>query len=95
MKVVRHCTVKVIPGKMGEFLKLQEKHDAVASRLGLPPHNRYSRISGESMQTLVYATEWDSFAAMEDFFEKLYADPEARVLCAKIAAVTESLEVVF
>jgi len=95
MKVRRQCTVKVIPGKMGEFLKLQEEHDAVARRLGLPPHQRYSRLNGESMHTLVYATEWDSFAAMEKFFEKLYADPEARKLSGQIADVTESHEVEF
>ena len=93
MKVIRHCTIKVIPGKMGVFLKLQEEHDALANRLGAPPHKRYSCISGESMHTLVYATEWDSLAAMEDFFEMLYVDLKVREVSAKIAEVTESHEV--
>lgn len=95
MRVIRHCTIKVIPGKMGEFLKLQEELDALANRLGAPPRNRYSCISGESMHTLIYATEWDSLAAMEDFFETLYVDLAAREVSAKIADITESHEIKF
>ena len=95
MTVRRHCTVKVVPGKMGEFLELQKKYDIEVKRLGLPPHQRYSCLNGESMHTFVYATEWDSFAAMEKSFEKLYADLKARQVCGEIADVTESHEVEF
>ena len=94
MKVIQRETMKVLPGKMAEAMKLVEKHTAITSRLGAPPWRGYRLLSGrgEYMHTLVFETEWDSLAAMEPIFEKMLADPEMQALVAKWDAILESNE---
>ena len=94
MKVIMRAPVKVVPGRMAEYMELEEKRRAMVARLGYPPEKVYRLISGEGdmFHTLVYEMEWDSLAALEAFFEKTFADPEGQELMAKSDAVIVSHE---
>ena len=83
MKVIMRTTVKVAPGKMGEYKEVDKKGEAIAMRAGGSPWKRYGCISGDSAHTFVYDTEFDSLAAMEAFLEKMFMDPERQQLMAK------------
>jgi hypothetical protein len=83
MKVIMRTIIKVVPGKMAEYMQLEEERRAFASRLGLPPEKRYSCLSGDSAHTIVYEYEYDSLAAMEALLEKMFASPERQTLMAK------------
>lgn len=93
MKVIQRGIMKIVPGKMAEAMELNKKHFAIVSRLGMPLTAMRSYrpfIGGEYMHTLIFEVEWDSFAAMEAFFEKMLADPEMQALMPKWDAVLES-----
>lgn len=45
------------------------------------------------MHTIVFEAEWDSFATMATFFEKMMTDPEMMTEMPKWEAVVESHEV--
>ncbi len=90
MKVVMRTTVRIAPGKMAEYMEVEEKSKVMASRYGMSPWRRYSPISGDSMHTIVYETEFDSLAAVEASFEKMFADPERQAFMAKADAAVES-----
>jgi len=83
MKVIMRTTVKVVPGKMAEYMEIDKKAEAISIRAGGPPWKRYGCISGDSLHTMVYDTEFDSLAAMEAFSEKLFTDQERQALMAK------------
>jgi len=89
--------MKILPGKMAEYMELEKKHSAAATRLGCPPWRYYRPISGggEFFHTIIGEAEWDSFAAMEAFFDKMFADPEMQALMAKWEAVLESHQLEF
>ena len=97
MKVVERGIMKVLPGKMTEAMELNQKHIAIASRLGMPLPKSYRCLSGrgEFMHTLVFEVEWDSFAAMEAVNDKMSADPEVQALMVKWDAVIDSHEIEF
>jgi hypothetical protein len=90
MKVLMRTIVKVVPGKMAEYMEVEEKSKAIASRLGMPPWRSYRCLSGDSMHTIAYEMEWDSLAAMEASLEKMFTDPERQELMAKSGEVVES-----
>jgi len=90
MKVIMRTTVKVVPGKMAEYMEVEKKSQAISDRYGMPPWKRYSCLSGDSMHTIVYDMEWDSLAAIEAAFEKMFIDPERQELMAKSDAVIVS-----
>ena len=92
MKVLARTIVRIAPGKMAEYMEVEKKSKAIATRYGMPPWRRYSCLSGDSVHTIVYEMEWDSLAAMEAFFEKTFADPEGQELMAKSDAVIVSHE---
>jgi hypothetical protein len=75
MKVIFRTTIKIVPGKMAEYMEVEEKSKAIASRAGMPPWSRYGCVTGDSMHTIVYDTEFDSLAALEASFEKMFPDP--------------------
>lgn len=98
MKVMVREVMKVVPGKMREAMELMQEHMAAATRLGMPPRGRgYRCISGRGdfLHTVVSEIEWDSFAAMEAFHEKMMADPEVQGLMAKWETILESHELEF
>jgi hypothetical protein len=92
VKVIMRTNVKVVAGKMAEYMEIDKKGEAIAIRAGGPPWKRYGCISGDSMHTLVYDAEFDSLAAMEAFLEKLFTDPERQQLMAQSDACIVSHE---
>jgi hypothetical protein len=92
MKVIMRTTVKVVSGKMAEYMEIDKKGEAISIRGGGPPWKRYNCLSGDSLHTIVYDTEFDSLAAMEAFLEKMFADPERQALMAKSDACIVSHE---
>jgi len=90
MKVMLRAIVKVAPGKMAEYMELDKKSEAISTRLGMPPLRRYRCFTGDSINTIVYEQEFDSFAAMEAFNEKAMANPEIMAMSAKMEALMES-----
>ena len=92
MKVIMRNTIKIVPGKMAEYMEIDKKAEAISIQAGGPPWKRYGCISGDSLHTLVYNTEFDSLAAMEAFMEKIFADPERQALMAKSDACIVSHE---
>jgi len=92
MKIIMRTIIKVVPGKMAEYMEVEEKSKAIASRHGMPPWRCYRCLSGDSMHTIVYEMEWDSLAALETSFEKMFADSEHQELMAKSGAVIVSHE---
>ena len=83
MKVVFRSTIKVVPGKMAEYMEIEEKSKTVASRFGMPSWKRYGCLTGDSIHTIIYDMEFDSLAALEASFEKMFTDPERQALMAK------------
>jgi hypothetical protein len=83
MKVIMRTTIKVVPGKMVEYMEIDRKGEAISIRAGGPPWKRYGCVSGDSLHTLVYDTEYDSLVTMEAFLEKMFMDPERQQLMAK------------
>jgi hypothetical protein len=100
MKVVQRGIMNVLPGKMAEAMELLGKHMAIVTRLvGIPreklPMRTYRPFlgGGDSLHTVIFEVEWDSLAAMADFFAKVMADPEMQALMPKWEAVEKSHEV--
>jgi hypothetical protein len=93
MKVVQREIMKILPGKMAETMQLLGKHMAIATRLA-PPNTivRSYRpfFTEEAVHTLALEVEWESMAAMEEFFKKAMADPELQALMPKWDEVEES-----
>jgi hypothetical protein len=92
MRVIMRTTIKIVPGKMAEYMEIDKKGEAIAVRAGGPAWKRYGCMSGDSLHTLVYDTEFDSMAAMEAFLEKMFTDPERQALMAKSDACIVSHE---
>jgi len=96
MKIIQRGIMKFVPGKMAEAMELMEKHTAAATRLGCPSWRSYRPlIGGEFFHTIVGEVEWDSMAAMEDFYDKMMVDQEMQALMANWEAVLESHVVEF
>ena len=100
MKVMQRGIMKVLPGKMAEAMELVGKYMAVVSRLvGVPreklPMKTYRPFigGGDSLHTIIFEVDWDSFDEMAAFFEKAMADPEIQAFMPKWEAVEESHEV--
>lgn len=96
MRVVQRGTMKVLPGRMGEAMDLLRQHMAIARRLapsGIVERGYRPFFAGESVHTIVFEIEWDSMATMEEFFEKLLADPDMQALAPKWEAVAVSHDV--
>jgi len=100
MKVMQRGIMKILPGKMAEAMKLLEEYMAIVSRLmGMPreklPMKTYRPFlgGGDSLHTVIFEIEWDSFGEMAAFFEKAMADPEIQASMPKWGVVEESHEV--
>jgi len=100
MKVMQRGIMKILPGKMTEAMELLEEYMAIVSRLmGMPreklPMKTYRPFigGGDSLHTIIFEVEWDSFGEMAAFFEKAMADPEIQASMPKWEVVEESHEV--
>ena len=76
MKILMRTPVKIVPGKMEEYMEAEKERVAIAERLGMPPEKRYLMVSGpgDRVNTIFYEMEWDSMAAIETFYEKMMAE---------------------
>jgi spore maturation protein SpmB len=100
MKVMQRGIMKIVPGKMAEAMELMGKYMAVVSRLlGMPAEKLPMKIyypfigGGDSVNTIVFEMEWDSFGEMAAFFEKAMADAEIQATMPKWQVVEQSHEV--
>jgi hypothetical protein len=97
MKVMQRGVMKVVPSKMAEAMELNEKYMAIVGRLGMPltAMRMYRPFIGgpEYMHTIVFEVEWDDFATMAAFFEKVMTEPEVQAMMPKWDAVLKSHEV--
>jgi len=91
MKVIQRGTMKIVPGKMAEAMESMKEWTATTTRLGCPPFKCYQCISGKDdyMHTLICECEWDSFSAMEEYFDKMFADKDMQQLMAKWDALID------
>jgi hypothetical protein len=82
---------KIRPGKWAELEELDPKFNNVESRLGFPPKRRYRcYIGGHTNNTLIIEREWESLAAMETAYMKVFMDPEWQALNAPFDSIAES-----
>jgi len=100
MKVMQRGIMRIMPDKMAEAMELLEKYMAVVSRLVEMPREKLPMKTyrpfiggGDSLHTIIFEVEWDSFGEMAAFFEKAMADPEIQATMPKWEAVEESHEV--
>ena len=60
MKAIQRTVMKIVPGKMEEYMKLMEKHKAIVGRLGFPSQARAYRLAsgeGDVMHTIIYEVD--------------------------------------
>ena len=84
--------MKVLPGRMAEYIELQKKMFDIAKRIGgMPSWRRLSLVSGEDdhHQTVTYLIEFDSFAAMDNFI-KMAENAEMQAVMTKLDHFIES-----
>ena len=100
MKVMQRGIMRILPGKMAETMELLDKYMAIVSRLAQIPRDKLPMKAyipfvggGDSLHTIIFEVEWDSFSAMAAFFEKAMADPEIQASMPKWEAVEQSHEV--
>jgi hypothetical protein len=85
---------QIRPGKWAELEAIDKKYNAVESRLGFPAKRRYRcYIGGQTNNTLNIEREWESLAAMETAYMKIFMDPEAQVLNVEVETIIESQQV--
>lgn len=98
MTIMVREVMKVLPGKMAEAKEVEKRESAIWDRLGLNivvKHYLPFACQGDRMHTLVYQTEFDSFAAIEALGKKIGPDPEMPAVAAEWDKVLESRIVEF
>ena len=97
MKVKQRGIIKIFPGKMAEAMELEKKLEAMRNRLGAAPLKRYRCLSGRDdyTHTYIWESEWDSFTAMGNFFDKMFESEELKELGPKLDTVMELHEMEF
>jgi hypothetical protein len=82
------------PGKWAELEALDPKFNVIESRLGFPAKRRYRcYIGGQTNNTLIIEREWESLAAMETAYMKIFMDPDWQALNAPFESISESNQV--
>lgn len=77
MRFMQRIIHKVYHDKWDQVPALLEKYDAVERRFDTPPSSRYkSAIGLHDTDTLIVERQFESFAAFEEWAEKVVADPE-------------------
>ena len=67
---------------------LDKKYDAIESKHGYPPKRRCRLfVGGGSTDTLVIEREWESFAAKEAAYEKVFIDSEGQAIRADASEI--------
>jgi hypothetical protein len=84
---------KVKPGKRAELDELNKRWRAFDERLGMAPEKQYACMFGaREGGTLLLMQEWESMAAIEEAYEKAFADPELAELMAAADECVESTQ---
>jgi hypothetical protein len=85
---------QIRPGKWSELEALDQKFNTIEGRLGFPAKRRFRcYIGGHPNSTLVIEREWESLAAMETAYMKIFADSEWQAVGAEFDMVAESNQV--
>lgn len=93
MILERHVQ-EIFPAKWLELESLDKKYDAVENRQGFPTKKRYRcYFGGHTITTIIVEREWDSLAAMESAYEKLFADPEYQALEFESDLIIKSVQI--
>ena len=91
MVIVERLIQQVRPDKWAELEVLDKKYGVVESRCGFPAKRRYRCfVGGDNTNTLIIERQWESLAAMEAAYEKVFADAEWQALNAASEPVIES-----
>ncbi|KYK24681.1 hypothetical protein AYK25_06065 [Thermoplasmatales archaeon SM1-50] len=95
MRVMQRGIMKILPGKMAETMKLNEKYMAIMKRYGVPSMRMYRPFvgGGDYMHTVIFEIEWDSFEKMATFFEKIMEDKEVQEMMPQWEELMGSHEV--
>ena len=94
MKVMERMVQRVKRGKRQAYVEWEKKFAAIEKRLGgFPPKQYFQVIAGEDSATVVWERYWDTLAAAEDAYNKLWADPEVQQLTGKSILVAERREI--
>jgi hypothetical protein len=94
MIAVERQIQKVRPGKWAALEEIEEKFAAVESRYGFPPKKRYQCVfGGHDTNTLIIERQWDSFAAMEAAYEKMFQDAGHKALITEVVEIIESQQI--
>lgn len=79
------------PGKWEELEVMDQNFNKVESRNGFPAKRRLRcYIGGLTNNTLVIERDWESLAAMEAAYMKVFMDPDWQALSAPLDAIVES-----
>ena len=94
MIAVERQIQKVRPGKWAALEEIEKRFAAVESRYGFPTKKRYQCLFGaHDTNILIIERQWDSFAAMEATYEKIFPDPEHKALIAEVVEIIESQQI--
>lgn len=95
MVVIERMIQKVYPGKWVELEEINQRYNAVESRLGFPPtKKRYQcMIGGHDSNTLIIERQWDSLAKMEATYEKAFADSEYQALGMETTSIIKGNQI--
>jgi hypothetical protein len=94
MAVLHRNIQHVYPDKWVELEEIEKKITAAEAKCGFPPKKRYALMSGSDLyETLVIEYEWESLAALETAYEKLFADPDMLNLAPKYNMVIKDTRI--
>jgi len=95
MVTIERMIQKIYPDKWAELEAIDQRYNAVESRLGFPPtKKRYQcMIGGHDSNTLIIERQWDSLATMEAAYEKAFADPEYQALGRETTSIIKSNQI--
>jgi hypothetical protein len=73
------------------YIRQLIKYHIVESRCGFPSKKRYRCfVGGDNTNVLIIERQWESLAAMEAAYEKVFADQEWQALGAEGVSIIES-----
>ena len=92
--IIERQIQQVYPDKWAELEAHDQKNTMLEARYGFPPKRRMRcMIGGHDLNTLIIEREWESTAAMEAAFIKLFADPEHAAIAAENATIIKSAQI--
>jgi hypothetical protein len=92
MRIMERWVQRVRQNRWASAWEREKAWDALEQRLGgFSPKRRYQVIAGAvDANAFVWEREWESFAALEEAYARLLADPDAQALAHSSPEVYES-----